>query len=49
VIAEMDAELLKVVIHDGDIKNGGERCDDAIYEDRLALFGSSHHPFVRAR
>jgi hypothetical protein len=23
VIAEMDAELLKVVIHDGDIKNGG--------------------------
>lgn len=46
VIAEMDAERLKVVIHDGDIKNGGERCDDAIYEDRLALFGSSHHPFV---
>jgi hypothetical protein len=46
VIAEMDAELLKVVIHDGDIKNGGERCDDALYEDRLALFRTSHHPFV---
>ncbi|MDD2991561.1 MAG: metallophosphoesterase family protein [Zoogloea sp.] len=46
VIAEMDAELLKVVIHDGDIKNGGERCDDALYEDRLSLFKGSYHPFV---
>lgn len=46
VLAEMDAEALKVVIHDGDIKNGGERCDDALYADRLALFQTSLHPFV---
>jgi len=46
LLAEMDAELLKVVIHDGDIKNGGERCDDTLFEDRLALFNTSHHPFV---
>ncbi len=46
VVAEMDAELLKVVIHDGDIKNGGERCDDALFDDRLALFRTSYHPFV---
>jgi hypothetical protein len=46
LLAEMDAELLKVVIHDGDIKNGGERCDDSLFEDRLALFNTSHNPFV---
>lgn len=46
LLAEMDSELLKVVIHDGDIKNGGERCDDSLFDDRLALFNTSHHPFV---
>ena len=39
LLAEMDAEGLRVVVHDGDLKNGGERCDDALYADRLALFG----------
>ncbi|KAB2968173.1 metallophosphoesterase family protein [Zoogloea sp.] len=46
VLADMDAEALRVVIHDGDIKNGGERCDDALYVDRLGLFNTSRHPFV---
>lgn len=46
VLADMDAEPLKVVIHDGDIKNGGERCDDALYVDRLGLFNTSLHPFI---
>ena len=46
LLAEMDAEGLRVVVHDGDLKNGGERCDDALYADRLALFEASHTPFV---
>lgn len=48
LIAEMNAEPLKFVLHDGDFKNGGERCDDALFEDRLQLFQSSFHPFVFA-
>ena len=46
LIAEMDAEPLKVVIHDGDLKSGGERCDDALFDERLAVFQTSQHPFV---
>lgn len=46
VLSEMDAEPLKVIIHDGDIKNGGERCDDDLYKDRLGLFDSTLKPFV---
>ena len=46
LLAEMDAEGLRVVVHDGDIKSGGERCDDALYEDRLTVFKASHTPFV---
>jgi hypothetical protein len=39
----MDAEPLSVVIHDGDLKSG-ERCDDSLFEERLAVFQSSLHP-----
>lgn len=46
VIAEMDAEALAFVIHDGDLKSGGERCDDALLDARLATFQTSQHPFV---
>ena len=46
LIAEMDVEPLKVVIHDGDLKSGGERCDDALFDERLAVFQTSRHPFV---
>lgn len=46
LIAEMNAEPLRFVVHDGDVKSGGERCDDAVYEERLAVFQESHHPFV---
>lgn len=46
LLAEMDAEGLRVVVHDGDFKSSGERCDDALYADRLALFDASHTPFV---
>ena len=46
LIAKMDVEPLKVVIHDGDLKSGGERCDDALFDERLAVFQTSQHPFV---
>lgn len=34
------------VVHVGDIKNGRDRCDDALYEDRRQLFEASPAPFV---
>ena len=34
------------VAHIGDIKNGGSRCDDEVFADRLQLFNSSRVPFV---
>ncbi|NTV10279.1 MAG: hypothetical protein HGA47_05835 [Zoogloea sp.] len=46
LIADMDAEPLVFVMHDGDIKNGGSRCDDATFEDILGVFRRSRHPFV---
>ena len=46
LLAQMDAEGLRVVVHDGDLKSSGERCDDTLYADRLALFDASHTPFV---
>lgn len=42
-IAESQVE---VVIHIGDIKHGGERCDDALFADRKQLFAGSRAPFV---
>lgn len=48
LIAAMNAEPLKFVLHDGDIKNGGERCDDTLFEDRLQLFQTSFHPLIFA-
>lgn len=34
------------VIHVGDIKSGQQRCDDALFADRQALFATSRIPFV---
>ncbi len=34
------------IAHVGDIKHGGDRCDDAVFEDRRALFDASRVPFV---
>lgn len=42
-IAQADT---RVVIHVGDIKHGGGRCDDAVFADRLALFQASPVPLV---
>lgn len=34
------------IAHIGDFKNGQDRCDDNLFEDRHRLFESSHVPFV---
>ena len=46
LITEMDAAPLRFVVHVGDLKSGSERCDDALYDERLSSFQASHHPFV---
>lgn len=46
LLAEMGREPLAFAIHDGDIKSGGGRCDDAVLEDILAAFRESPHPLV---
>ena len=35
-----------VLIHVGDIKNGKDRCDDALFDDRHQLFDGATLPFV---
>lgn len=34
------------VVHIGDFKHGGDRCDDRVFEDRYRLFNASRVPFV---
>ncbi len=46
LMAQMDAEDLAFVIHDGDFKSGIGPCSDAVFRDRLALFKASRHPLV---
>lgn len=40
-----DAQV-EFVAHIGDIKSGGERCDDSLYAHRKAMFNASRVPFV---
>lgn len=35
-----------LVLHAGDIKSGSSRCDNSLYADRAALFGTFADPFV---
>ncbi|MDQ3701417.1 MAG: esterase-like activity of phytase family protein [Chloroflexota bacterium] len=46
LMASMDTAPLAFVVHDGDFKSGSSLCDDATFEQRLALFQSSAHPFI---
>ncbi|MCX8146559.1 MAG: hypothetical protein N3C59_09540 [Azovibrio sp.] len=39
-------EPLAFIAHVGDIKHGQERCDDALFFDRLACFQASPVPFI---
>ena len=46
LIRELNREPLVFVVHVGDIKRGGARCDDSVYVHRLKAFQASSHPFV---
>lgn len=46
MIAEMDAENLAFVVHDGDIKNGRSVCSDEAFRDVLGVFQASRHALV---
>jgi len=46
MIAEMDADNLAFVVHDGDIKNGHSVCSDEVFRDILGVFQASKHPLV---
>ena len=46
LIVEMAQAQPAFVVHVGDFKSGSERCDDALFQDRLALFQSVPMPLV---
>ncbi|MFN0160688.1 MAG: metallophosphoesterase [Burkholderiales bacterium] len=47
IIDEMNRDdALAFVVHAGDIKSGGSRCDDDLYRARHADFDAVRHPFV---
>jgi hypothetical protein len=45
-IASMNAADIAFSIHDGDVKDGGSRCDDVVYTDALALFNRLQAPAI---
>ena len=46
LMAEMAQAQPAFVVHVGDFKSGSERCSDALFQDRLALFQSASMPLV---
>jgi len=46
IIREMGGHPLAFVVHDGDIKRGGNACTDAIYQRVKDIFDASPHPLV---
>jgi len=46
MIANMDAENLAFVVHDGDIKSGSGVCSDEVFLDIRNLFQASRHALV---
>jgi hypothetical protein len=46
LIKAMDQEELAFVVHDGDIKNGGSECSDAVFTDILSVFQASKTPLI---
>lgn len=45
-IASLNAADIAFSIHDGDVKDGGSRCDDVVYTDALALFNRLTAPAI---
>jgi hypothetical protein len=46
MLAEIAASGAAFIVHAGDFKDGGSLCEDAVFEDRLALFDGQPLPFV---
>lgn len=47
VMAEINADKdVRFVMHGGDVKSGGERCDDALIQSRFTLYQKFRVPFV---
>lgn len=46
MITAMSAQQVAFIAHVGDIKNGKDRCEDSLFEDRLVLFNTSRVPFI---
>lgn len=46
VIDDINREDLAFVVHVGDIKRGGSRCSDELFEQRRKVFQRIRHPFV---
>jgi hypothetical protein len=46
MLESMAAHNVAFIAHIGDIKHGGDRCDDSVFVDRYQLFDSSRVPFV---
>jgi hypothetical protein len=46
LIQELNLNPLAFVVHVGDIKRGGSRCDNSVYAQRLKAFQVSTHPFI---
>lgn len=46
LIQELNLNLLAFVVHVGDMKGGGSRCDDKVYAKRFKMFQASRHPFI---
>ncbi len=44
IIADMNAQKLAFIAHDGDIKSGSTRCDDPVYTQAVGYFNSSQAP-----
>ncbi len=44
--ADIDGAPIAFVAFGGDFKNGSSPCDDTTFEDRLARFSASVHPFI---
>lgn len=44
LIADMNAQRLAFTVHDGDLKSGGSRCDDAVYTQALDFFNALRAP-----
>lgn len=46
LIQVLNQEPLAFVVHVGDMKKGGTRCDDSMYAQRFSAFQGSIHPFI---